>query len=347
MRDGVLIFLLAFGVSLAVCALMAWIGPRDAPDGGRKTQVRAVPSGGGLGIATGHLTALSASMLAAERLLADGHWLTGTSGQLLIVLTLISLSVLLLGFVDDVRPLPSKAKLVILMGICSLAAVLGWLLLAAAFDWVPSLGIGAVPLLLGGVLWLFVVTNATNFMDGSNGLALGSTAIMLGGLGVLFAPVAGLVPAILAFLVFNLMGRLYAGDAGALYVGFWVASLSLMGAFIGHYSIWIPPLLLLPFLTDIILTIIWRARRGGNVMQAHREHAYQLFRRAGWGHLQVAVLWWAMTLVCTILAVWSARQETVVQLASFAAALTVSIALWIWQRRAYWPRVSEPVSAPG
>lgn len=347
MNGGLMIGLLAFGMSLAVCALMVWLGPRDAPDGGRKTQVRAVPSGGGLGIAAGHLAALFVSLPAAERLIADGHWLTGASSQLLIVLALISLSVLLLGFVDDVRPLPSWAKLFALMGICGLAAGLGWLLLADAFDWVPRLGLSSVPLVLGGMLWLFVVTNATNFMDGSNGLAIGSTAIMLGGLGALFAPITGLVPAILAFLVFNLMGRLYAGDAGALYAGFWVAALSLMGAFIGHYSIWIPPLLLLPFLTDIILTIIWRARRGGNVMQAHREHAYQLFRRAGWGHIQVAVLWWAMALACAALAVWAARQDTLVQFSAFASALAVSIVLWIWQRRAYWPRVSDPVSAPG
>lgn len=334
--------MVAFGVAMAVCAVMMTIGPRDGPDGARKRQTRAVPSAGGVGIAAGHLAALTLSLQPERRLLGDGHWLSGASPTALWALSLISLGVLAMGLVDDMRPVPARLKLVGLLGLSFLVASLGWHLLAAQFAWLSPLSLSALPLLLGGTLWLFVVTNATNFMDGSNGLSLGSVLIMALALGLLMAPVTGLVPAIAAFLVFNLSGRLYAGDAGALYAGFWLAALALMGAFIGHYSIWIPPLLLLPFLTDIILTIVWRARRGGNVLQAHAEHAYQLFRRAGWGHVKVAALWWTMSAACGALAVWAAGQGNAVQFATFVGALVVSILLWVWQRATYWPRVSAP-----
>ena len=40
--------------------------------------------------------------------------------------------------------------------------------------------------------------------------------------------------AISGFLVFNLAGKLYAGDAGALYVGFWIAGLGLLALRKGH-----------------------------------------------------------------------------------------------------------------
>lgn len=336
----------AFLVSLAVCALMVRFGPRDAPDGERKTQARAVPSGGGLGIAAGHLVGLFLMVPVARSLLGDGHWLSGGAASLLAWTALAGLVVLAIGYRDDVRAMRPATKLALLMGVSLGVAAGGWPLLAAHFEWLPALSLAAIPLILGGALWLFVVMNATNFMDGSNGLALGCGAIMLAVLGQLFAPVDGLVPAILAFLVLNMAGWLYAGDAGALYVGFWIAALGLMGAFIGHFSIWIPPLIALPFLVDIILTVIWRARRGGNVLQAHREHAYQLLRRAGWGHIHVAWLWWAMSAVCGGLAIWAVHADTtgsgLQQPLAFLGALAILSALWTWQRAAYWPRVSAP-----
>ncbi|MEL6662347.1 MAG: hypothetical protein AAFR33_05025 [Pseudomonadota bacterium] len=334
---------LAFLISLAVCAMVGQYGAKDVPDGGRKDHERPVSTLGGLGIAFGHLGALAWFLSFGDngKCLADcGRFVPVEWGWPILIA--FGLGFLVTGLIDDLRPMAARTKLVLLAWLSVGVCLAFWYGLGGSDGPFGSLR-HAEWLLAGGALWVFVLSNATNFMDGSNGLALGCSAIMLVALFMLGAPTAALVSAIIGFLVFNLTGGLFAGDTGAFYVGFWVAALSLLGAALGEYSIWVPPLIALPFLTDIILTILWRGRRGGNVMQAHREHAYQLLRRSGWGHLRVALLWWGMTAVCGALALFAANAfDWRGEMAVFAVTLAVSIALWIWQRRTYWPRVSAP-----
>jgi UDP-GlcNAc:undecaprenyl-phosphate GlcNAc-1-phosphate transferase len=53
---------------------------------------------------------------------------------------------------------------------------------------------------------------------------------------------------------------------------------------------------------DVVLTVLWRAKKGESVMTAHRDHAYQLFLRSGWKHIPVAVLWWVFSWACALAA---------------------------------------------
>ncbi len=315
-----------FLVSLTVCGLMVWRGPRDAPDGQRKLQARPVASSGGLGIAAGMLAGLAVSLA------------PGPVAMQVLALHGVALAILLVGLVDDFRPLDARLKLALLAGLSVVACWLGWALLVPGHG-VPSGPVWAPLLIAGGALWLFVVMNAANFMDGSNGLALGSAFIMLAALGAPAGGAGPVLPAILGFLAWNLGGRLYAGDAGAYFVGFVLSALALSEVYAGRFSIWVPPLVALPFLADVLMTLAWRARRGERLMQPHRMHAYQLFRRAGWGHLRVAALWWAMAAVCGALAVSVAGRGVLVEAAAFAGALFISLALWLWQRRIYSARL--------
>ncbi|MEO0466534.1 MAG: hypothetical protein AAF216_08305 [Pseudomonadota bacterium] len=324
------IWAIAFAVSAVVCGLMVVIGPRDEPDGKRKTQERPVPSGGGVGIAVGAL----AAMVAGNMFVLPGvytPWLSILAAGLIF---------LALGFLDDCFDLDARLKTGLLGALSLITVGVGWWLFASFADEVPTGVVISAVLVLGGALWLFVFTNAANFMDGSNGLSLGAMAIMLVALAVMSQNTLGLVAAVFGFLVWNMTGRLYAGDSGALFVGFLVAALGLLGAFAGVYSIWIPPLIGLPFIADVLLTLIWRARKGRKLMHAHNEHAYHLLKRAGWGHWPVALLYWGLTAACCTLAIWAMFGPTHVQLVTFWSAAAVVSALWIWQRMVYWPRVS-------
>ncbi len=82
----------------------------------------------------------------------------------------------LLGAIDDILDLRARLKLLIQLAVAAAFAIV-----VAHVDNLP-LGAFDLPLghLLGSVgtiLWLVVAVNAVNFMDGSNGLAAGSTAI--------------------------------------------------------------------------------------------------------------------------------------------------------------------------
>ncbi len=325
-------WVVAFFVSFLVCGLLVIGGPRDAPTSDRKDQKRPIPTSGGIGIAIGFAVAIGFQVSAStfQFNMACATNLAIMSGFLLV------------GFVDDLLDISAILKMLFLGGLSLGACLLGWYWFFGGANGSETLLI-SLPFILGGALWIFVFVNAANFMDGSNGLSLGSMVIMLIASGALHAGHVVLISAIIAFLIWNLSGRLFAGDSGALFVGYIVSASALQGAYELNYSVWIPPLIALPFLTDVILTVIWRARRGGNVMQAHREHAYQLLRRAGWGHLPVALLWWAMTAVCGVVAVLAANAfDWRGEMATFLVVLAVSIALWVWQRRTYWLRVSAP-----
>ncbi|MFN4185758.1 MAG: glycosyltransferase family 4 protein [Hyphomonas sp.] len=329
-------------VSVLVCALMIRLGPQDAPDGGRKTQARPIPSAGGVGVLAGIAAALILASLVQPGDL--GNPLATLAQIALAGPMLLVLMAGLLGFADDKLNLRAGRKLLVLAAAALLAAIYGP---HVTHLWLPGAGpegiiLPGVLAVAGAALWLFVMANAVNFMDGANGIALGSAAILLTALAVIVAPPQGSAPGILflllvaavaalcGFLAWNLPGRLYAGDTGALAIGALIGAAGLSVGVI--HSVWVPAILVLPILIDVFLTLIWRARLGRPLMQAHRDHAYQLFLRAGWSHLKVAALWWGLCLVTSLAAITGTRQGSGIAASLFALFLIVGSALWIWQR---------------
>lgn len=329
-------------VSCLVCALMIRLGPKDAPDGGRKTQARAVPSAGGAGILAGLLAAFMAATLLRPGGL-DSPLVTLAQTALLgpVLLVLIAAA---LGFTDDKLNLPAGRKLLVIGAASLLAAIYGP---EVTHLWLP--GTGAEGLVLPALLaivcvgaWLFVMANAVNFVDGANGIALGSAAILLASLAYLTAPPPNAAPGILfllllasvaaiaGFLVWNIPGRLYAGDTGSLAIGALLGGAGVSAAAI--HSVWVPGILALPFLIDVFFTLAWRARLRRPLMQAHRDHAYQLLLRAGWSHLEVASLWWGFSAACGVAAIAGARLGPPVAFALFFILLLAGGSLWVRQR---------------
>jgi UDP-GlcNAc:undecaprenyl-phosphate/decaprenyl-phosphate GlcNAc-1-phosphate transferase len=301
-----LLLLVPGAVSLIVCWLMIRLGPKDAPDGVRKTQGAPVPSSGGVGI-------LAGLMAGAAVLAAFGAPVGGLLGSApLAGIAVFTVFAALLGWYDDASGMPALPKFLALLGAAVIAAQIGPV---PEHLWFGREGI-ALAGIAGLVLvaaWIFVMANAVNFMDGANGIAMGTALIILAMLCFLMVPVAVLsndraapgllmgllfagAAAIAGFLFWNLKGRLFAGDAGSLSVGGLIGGASAMFAVDG--PVLVPLTLCLPILIDVFLTLAWRAKHGRPLMQAHRDHAYQLLLRSGWTHGQVARLWWGMTAVC-------------------------------------------------
>jgi UDP-N-acetylmuramyl pentapeptide phosphotransferase/UDP-N-acetylglucosamine-1-phosphate transferase len=195
-----------------------------------------------------------------------------------------------IGALDDLFDIGAKTKLLLQAALALVFAVF-----VAHVEILP-LGLGLdLPLgplvgIAGVALWIIVATNAVNFMDGANGVAPGAQVCMFlamtlaaRGHDPLVAEVATVAAlACAGFLPWNLRGWLFQGDAGALFCGFLFAGLAiLLTAPPGSpgLSLYFGPLILLPFLTDVLLTLAVRARRGQSLLQAHRDHLYQLWLR--------------------------------------------------------------------
>ncbi|MEN0078998.1 MAG: hypothetical protein AAF753_07765 [Pseudomonadota bacterium] len=312
MSDG--LWLIGAAVlSFLICGAVRFLPIRDAPDGGRKQQTAPVPTAGGLGIAAAAIAMSVAWLLSAQETAPQfgAAVLDPERGALLACLFAAPFA---LGLIDDAAGLPALTKLAALV-IWSSAAV-------GMLAPMPPMGVVFAGLLAAAAFAMFVFVNAANFMDGSNGLSLGSLAIMtaalygpLNGVGgdcapgcaegapTLFAAfLALLLPAACGgFLVWNMSGRLYAGDTGALGVGAaWcvLAGLAIDSLAPPSVMVWFILTLALPFFVDVGLTLALRLGRGQNLLRAHTDHAYQRLVAVGWPHWRVAGLWWGFSLAC-------------------------------------------------
>ncbi|MBS0385354.1 MAG: hypothetical protein JSS00_08390 [Proteobacteria bacterium] len=292
-------------VSGGACAVLVRLGPLDHPDVARKAHTAPTPTSGGLGIAAGFLAGGVALFtmfpLWESTLVAQGV-------PLLSAIVLFAFAFLLLGFIDDATPISPRLKF-LLFTVAALAAA--W---RVGIVTLLPLGEGnalQLPMLvglLGSALWIFTLINSVNFMDGSNGLAMGSAAIGLAALGAIAAQLGSpagaavcfcAVGALIGFLVWNFPhGRLFAGDTGALFVGAIAALTSLYIIRRTQLSPFVPPILFFPLLSDVLLTLLWRARRRRSLLDAHAEHLYQIAHRAGWSHVRVAFAYWCSMAIC-------------------------------------------------
>jgi UDP-N-acetylmuramyl pentapeptide phosphotransferase/UDP-N-acetylglucosamine-1-phosphate transferase len=291
-----------------VIRVMAGSRVLDIPNP-RSSHSRPVPLGGGLG--------MLAPWLAGMILL----WILGDlpfSG-FPVALAVGVLVMAVIGFIDDVRNLPPLPRLLTESVLVAACLVLSGLRARA-------LAVPGFELTLGWegwlVSWLFVVgfTNMFNFMDGINGIAGFQTLIGAGGLAALATlvgdPVLGLPMALLAgggvgFLYYNFpRARVFMGDVGSLPIGFALA----MGVLRLHVGtgdglpLWLPVLMIWPFLFDATYTLVNRTLKKRNPFRAHRSHAYQRLVVSGWSHAKVALLYGALGVLTTAAALIAYRR---------------------------------------
>ena len=243
----------------------------------RSSHSQPTPTLGGLGIVAATLFGVWYSELPLQ-------WELWIATAVLLVLTL-----------DDTRgPLGVAAKAAI-----QLLAALLWVSMSP----VPSIEVPLLGTLSGwalsivSVVWLVGWMNIFNFMDGIDAIS-GAQALTAGvSLAAVFSVSATdllalplLVSAATAgFLIFNLPpARIFMGDAGAAFLGFFFGAIMLraMAAGIPAHVVVLP---LAGYLYDSVLTIVLRASRGENILQAHRQHLYQRLAQRGWSHLHISM----------------------------------------------------------
>jgi UDP-GlcNAc:undecaprenyl-phosphate GlcNAc-1-phosphate transferase len=137
------------------------------------------------------------------------------------------------------------------------------------------------------IFWLIGITNAVNLLDNMDGLASGIAAISSIFLAVNFLinsqPTEALILAVFAaaligFLVYNSNpASIFMGDCGSMFIGFFLASTSLMSAAGGRSRSFLPVLavpilvLLIPIFDTTFVTII-RKLSGRSASQGGRDH---------------------------------------------------------------------------
>jgi UDP-N-acetylmuramyl pentapeptide phosphotransferase/UDP-N-acetylglucosamine-1-phosphate transferase len=239
--------------------------------------------------------------------------------RLLWVSAMFAYPLLIIGFIDDAIHLGARTKFLVYAALSTAAA---WT--AGVVQMVPVGGqVLYLPYavgLFGTALWMFTLINVVNFMDGANGLAMGSVAVGLLALAAIAlergSPAGSALAlcgagALIGFLVWNFPhGRLFAGDSGALFAGAIAAFGSLIVISRTGLSPFVPPILFFPLLADALLTLLYRMRRGRSLLVGHAEHLYQLAIAAGFSHARISLIYWGALALCGVIACAASRDET-------------------------------------
>lgn len=296
-------FLVALGVAFFVTPLtkkMAMkLGVYDKPDA-RKVHKGAMTRLGGLGIYLGFLA---------------GLLVYGDFSRSFVGLLISSSMVVAVGFYDDIKGITPKMKL---LGQVAAAIVLIGFDVRLEFLTNPfngnliDLGFWGLPITL---FWLIGVSNAVNLIDGLDGLAGGISAIAALSLAVVSlakgfygsgAIALVLVGSLIGFLRYNFHpAQLFMGDCGALFLGFVLGALSILGLSEGTtvIALFIPIMVLGIPILDTFFAIIRRYKNNKPIFEADKGHLHHRLLAMGVDHKYTVLFIYAVTFILCALAV--------------------------------------------
>lgn len=219
----------------------------DYPSG-RKIHIAPTPRWGGMAVYSGVVVAL---------LLTSMHYMPNLKA-LLIGSTLV----LIVGLLDDLVTVQAMVKLLVQLVACVFLIADGVHVTFLPNTW---WGIGGEWVIT--VVWIVGITNAINFLDGMDGLVPGLVAgtsltysilsLLVNSPMLAYCSVA-LLGASICFLSFNLKpARIFLGDSGSNFLGFFLAALSIHGTWAKNdpiVSFFIPILILSVPIYDMTFT---------------------------------------------------------------------------------------------
>ncbi len=301
------VLLLCFISAIVVSAGLTWMVRDLALKRGwlrgslsaRDLHSTGMPRLGGVAIA-GTVATITCSALFV--LLAFHMSPIGALGHALLVLS-VALMNFGVGVVDDFVDLSAWKKLAaeIFAGLLLWCGGIRVLHLSSVFH---SHEFGATVSLLLTILWVVLITNAFNLIDGLDGLAAGSAlfsvlTVFVVSL-VIRNPMQGLLAAVLAgailgFLRYNFNpATIFLGDCGSLFIGTFIAGLTLTGATQQKSSTLIAvaiPIVACGFpVVETSVSVIRRFLRGQSIFSADREHIHHKLLDQGWSHRQAVVI---------------------------------------------------------
>lgn len=266
------------------------------------------------------------------------------------ILLLGGVLALLIGLIDDFFPLHWLIQLAgqSLLGILLVGGSMTIHQVHFGYGWVLDFSAPPfsflVPLLTIG--WVILVMNATNWIDGSDGVmgaVMGVALVVLVCLS--FRPEVNqpaiallgtmLLGGIVGFLVFNWYpARIEAGSSGTYFLGFLLAALAV---YAGTKVATALLVLTVPIL-DALAVIGARLSAGRSPFQPDQQHLHHLLRLLGWSPWAVAILYGGVTSLMGILAL-STRSWEKLWVLLVAGSIFLGLLLWLrWMvKRTYAP----------
>lgn len=299
----VLAGLVAYFATPMVKTLAYKVGAIDVPKDNRRMHKTPIPRLGGL--------AIFIAFLFAVIIFAD------IDRQMQGIL-LGSIMIVILGVMDDIMTLRALPKFLVQIAAAGVVVYHGCTIQFISnpnvFSQVSYLNLGwlSTPLT---IIWIVAITNAVNFIDGLDGLAVGVSAISTASLLVIALLVAemnvsivlaALLGACIGFIPYNKNpAKIFMGDTGATFLGFILAVLSVQGLFklYAIISFAVPFLILGIPIFDICFAFLRRIAKGQNPMVADRGHVHHRLIDMGFNQKQAVAISYMLTAILGLAAV--------------------------------------------
>ncbi len=209
------------------------------------------------------------------------------------------------GMLDDLFDLPPLVKLLFQAGGCAIALLFGVRIEFMSIFGGNYFSLGPVGNIFLTALWVLLMTNAFNIIDGLDGLVCGVSAISGGFLVVtaflmsepqIALLTAAVVGACVGFLPFNIHpAKIFIGDTGAMFLGFALSILSVQGLFKTHMLFaFLPPIVLFAVpLFDTVFAFFRRILKGKNPFEGDKGHIHHRLIALGFSHSQSVLVLYA------------------------------------------------------
>lgn len=298
--------LLTFTLTPPVRVLAHKIGAIDVPTDDRRMHKKPIPRMGGLAI---FISFASATMLFCD------------INTELLGLLVGAIFIVILGMLDDVYRLNAWLKLICQIIIACIPVFTGTTIdFLNIFGNYIVFGKFAAPVT---ILWIVAVTNAVNLIDGLDGLACGVSTISAFSI-MVFALIkldytVALIVAILAgsclgFLPYNRNpAMIFMGDTGALFLGYTLSVISIMGLFKVNaiVSFWVPFLIFGLPLADTLFATIRRAIKRQPIFSPDRGHFHHKLIDLGFTQKQTVTILYAISGLLGISAITFAEDRII------------------------------------
>lgn len=265
--------------------------------------------------------------------------LSGNLGSQPILATVgASVIIFLFGLWDDMRRLPPRWKLV--------GQLLGAIILISQGVYIHMLGNMMVLNIVLTLIWIIGITNAFNFVDSMDGLAVGLAAVASAFFMLVTVDAGQPALALLSAIVlgssigmsyFNaLPARTFLGDSGAQFLGFTLAALGIAYTPPGlpQPSSWFVPILLLSVpIFDTSLVVIARLKQKKAFYQAGLDHTYHRLVNLGWPASRAVLMMHLAAIVSGCLAFLALPMPPIWANLIFLAAVITGLVILFWLER--------------
>ncbi len=273
----------------------------DQP-GGRKVHAVPIPRLGGVAIFVGVAAAIALQVYGEARLGWKGGLLESNGDVSLAGVAAGVVLVFLVGMVDDIIDLTWWVKLLGQIAAAGLVVAAG-----LRIDYIGSpaggglilLGLLSVPVTM---VYLVGFANVINLIDGLDGLAAGVTAIAAMSLLALAAPAnrldaavlaAALIGACVGFLRYNFNpASIFMGDSGSMFLGFTLATISLLGVMktTAAIALAVPLIIIGVPIFDTVSAIVRRIRSNRPIHKPDRGHIHHRLLTRGFNQRQTVLI---------------------------------------------------------